>query len=163
MDEQNFKINGTVIDFGTDGRYAPGRERALREYLEKRSDGDKVFASLVKRGAISTETQEQPEPEVQEVSTGEPIVPARGDKDVEEENATSADPAETEAQEAQAGEEMEEATEARAPDYPPSGKWEFDHYGGGNCHIINPQGYITEQVRPTTAAEEKVAALNKES
>lgn len=159
----NFKINGTVIDFGTAGRFGPGRESALRKYLNSRDDGDKMFSSLVKRQAIVINNADPvTDDEVETISAGEKVIPDRSDKDVQDEIIDGEESGEP--QEGETGEEMEEAetAEERKPDYEPTGKYEFDHYGGGNCHIIDPDGFIIEQMRKKEKASEYVDNLNSE-
>lgn len=47
-----FKIVKGSIDLGKDGRFAPGREKALAEALRSRKDAKSIVARLTERGVI---------------------------------------------------------------------------------------------------------------
>lgn len=144
---ERFSIINT-IDFGADGKFGPGRERALAKYLSEQKQGKKLFKRLVERGAVEVETESQPvtEDEVTSKKSGgeNDIGDGDGDNTKDGENGGDGGP------------------EIDGPDYPPTGKYEAKHYGGGNFEIIDPDGHVIDTVKGNEPAQAKVDELNAE-
>lgn len=128
MITEHFKINN-LIDFGTDGKFGPGRERALFNYLKKQKDGESSFKRFVDRGAITLEDPKAEEVEIESTETG-----ANEGGDGENDNEAK--------DENEGGEDSGE--EDKQPEHEPTGKYEFNGYGGGNYEIIDPDGFVID-------------------
>lgn len=147
MITEHFKINN-LIDFGTDGKFGPGRERALFNFLRKKKDGESSFKRLVDRGAIIIDKPQDEEVEIESTETG-----ANGSGAGEDENEAN------EKDETEGGEDGD--GEDKQPEHEPTGKYESNHYGGGNYEIIDPNGFVIDTMKgKPEAIEAHIEELN---
>lgn len=144
MITEHFTINN-LIDFGTDGKFGPGRERALFNYLKKQKDGESSFKRFVDRGAITLEDPEAEQVEIESTETG-----ANEGGDGENENEAK--------DENEGGEDSGE--EDKQPEHEPTGKYESNHYGGGNFEIIDPDGFVIDTMKGSDKVKAKIEELN---
>lgn len=179
-----FKINNR-IDLGTDGSFSPGSEPRLMAALKEKKDGEKVFQSLVTRGAIEivpvkepkkaskagkkstkkNETEDKDESE-STAKEQEEKAPEKGDKpvdnDTEETDDEKADDKAKVDSESESDDDTKlEAADGGQPDYKPTGKWEKNGYGGGMFEIINPKGFVVDTIRGEDKADERITKENK--
>lgn len=157
--KEHFKINN-LIDLGTNGKFLPGRERALYAKLSSMKEGEKIFDRLVNRGAITPEK----DLEVETEKTGANAGDGNNDK------GKGKDPKKSKKDGGENGDgdggdengEDDDGDENKTPQYEPTGKYEFKPYGGGNCEIVDPKGYVIDTIRGHEKAEAKIKELNSE-
>lgn len=147
-------ILGVTINFGPGGNYGPGREKALIEYLQSRADGVKTLQSLLDRKFVKTSAAQ---PEQSKVLIADDVmrVSAIGKK------RKKGRPKKSGSQQPPKAPEPAPTTTKASGIYESTGRWEIDHYGGGMCHIIDPDGNVVEQKKGVKNAEAYVLGLNK--
>ena len=156
MEHKKFKISNTTIDLGTDGKYAPGSEARLASKLNDMKNGESLFNSLVERGAIELNPETAPveteaESSGSEKKTEPEVSPQSSAGSESEQSQTSSEEPST-----------DEAEEEAEFDYEATGRYEYDHYGGGHCNIIDPEGNKVGYVRGEDKAQAQVEELNAE-
>lgn len=178
--KKHFKINNR-IDLGTDGSFTTGSESRLEAALNDKKDGDKIFASLVQRGAIvMQDAPEQQKPKAPKVNkpTSKSTAP-KSKKEAENDTETTDEKAEQDSpkeDETKVEEQPEQADDEKAdndkglennnagqPDYKPTGKWEKNGYGGGMFEIINPEGFVVDTIRGEEKADARIEKENAKS
>lgn len=151
--QEQFTINDTTIDLGTDGRFKPGSENRLYQKLKGRKDGPDVFARLVKMKAIllkeseavaetkGVEDSAEKKPKAQKGSSNSGQSDKKDGSDDEPKGETK-------------DEKVDDKDDGdKQPEYEPTGQFEVKHFGGGRYETIDPKGFVIGELKGKPNAE----------
>lgn len=173
--QEQFKINDTTIDLGTDGRFKPGSENRLLQKLKGRKDGQDVFERLVKMKAIlpietkavSEEKGVDDSPEKKPKATKDSSSSKQSDKKddpkTDESEKTESPDLKSDDKDPVDDSKIEEPandTEEKAPDYEATGQYEVKHFGGGRYDQIDPKGFSIGEVKGKANADAWLEEMN---